>query len=75
MLVRSNNASYDAAMYFSEAMLKKIFYRDKQRGEILVFYLGEPFKKRNYPQTLKIEHSRTNDHITLNFRALRIAAR
>lgn len=72
ILVRANNPSYEAAMYFSNASLQKIFYRDKVRGEILVFYLGNFFKKRAYPQTLKIEHSRTNDHLTLAFRGLRV---
>ena len=72
ILVRANNPSYEAAMYFNKASLQKIFYRDKVRGEILVFYLGNFFKKRAYPQTLKIEHSRTNDHLTLAFRGLRV---
>lgn len=72
VLVRANNDSYEAAMYFKETALRKIFYRDKVRGEILVFYLGDFFKKRTYPQNLKIEHSQTNDHIALTFRALRV---
>ena len=72
ILVRTNNTSYEAAMYFQNAALQKIFYRDKLRGEILVFHMGNFFKKRTYPQTLKIEHSRTNDYLTLSFRGLRV---
>lgn len=72
VLVRAATDSYESAMYFHDATLRKIFYRDKVRGEILVFYLGDSFKKRAYPQTLKIEHSRTNDHLTLSFRGLRV---
>lgn len=72
ILVKSSNSSYEAAMYFQDAALKKIFYRDKLRGEILVFHMANFFKKRNYPQVLKIEHSRTNDHLTLSFRGLRV---
>lgn len=73
ILVKTSNSSYEAAMYFQDASLKKIFYRDKVRGEILVFHLANFFKKRTYPQVLKIEHSRTNDHLTLSFRSLRVA--
>lgn len=72
VLVRSDNDSFEAAMYFSESRLKKIFYRDKLKGEILVFYLGSFFKKRAYPQTLKIEHSRSNDFLTLEFKGLNV---
>ncbi len=72
VMVRANNTSYEAAMYFQNAALQKIFYRDKLRGEILVFHMGNFFKKRTYPQTLKIEHSRTNDYLTLAFRGLRV---
>jgi hypothetical protein len=71
-LVRSDNVSFEAAMYFTDDKLTKIFYRDKQRGEILVFHLGAFFKDRNFPRTLKIEHSRTNDHLTLSFKGLRV---
>jgi hypothetical protein len=72
ILVRSYNNSFEAAMYFAEARLKKIFYRDKVKGEILIFHLGTPFKNRSYPQTLKIEHSRMNDYLALTFRGLRV---
>lgn len=72
VLVRSDNDSFEAAMYFGEARLKKIFYRDKMKGEILVFYLGSFFKNRAYPQTLKIEHSRSNDFLTLEFKGLKV---
>gem|GEM_PF-1707268 len=72
VLVKAGNSSYEAAMYFQDAALKKIFYRDKVRGEILVFHLANFFKKRAYPQVLKIEHSRTNDQLTLSFRGLRV---
>lgn len=72
ILVRSDNDSFEAAMYFNEARLKKIFYRDKLKGEILVFYLGNFFKKRIYPQTLKIEHSRSNDFLTMEFKGLNV---
>jgi len=72
VLVRSDNNSFEAAMYFGDLKLKKIFYRDKLRGEILVFHLGAPFKSRTYPQTLKIEHSRANDYLTLIFKGLRV---
>jgi len=72
VLVRSNNDSFEAAMYFSGTQLVKIFYRDKIRGEILIFHIGAFFKKGNYPQTLKIEHSRANDYLTLAFKGLRV---
>ena len=39
-LARVNNNAFEAALYFNEARLRKIFYRDKLRGEILVFELG-----------------------------------
>lgn len=70
--VRSLNDSYEAAMYFNENKLRKIFYRDKLRGEILVFQLGSYFKNRAYPQNLRIEHSRTNDHLALQFKNLQV---
>ena len=72
ILVKTSNDSYEAAMYFQGSSLRKIFYRDKLRGEILVFHLANFFNKRAYPQILKIEHSRTNDHLTLSFRGLRV---
>ncbi len=72
VLVRSDNNSFEAAMYFTDLKLTKIFYRDKLRGEILIFHLAKPFKNRQYPQTLKIEHSRANDFLTLNFKGLRV---
>jgi len=71
--VRSVNDSYEAALYFNENRLRKIFYRDKLRGEILVFQLGTLFKNRAYPQSMRIEHSRTNDYLTLNFKNLQVS--
>jgi hypothetical protein len=70
--VRSLNDSYEAALYFNDNRLRKIFYRDKLRGEILIFQLGTLFKARAYPQSMRIEHSRTNDYLTLNFKNLRV---
>jgi len=70
--VRSLNDSYEAALYFNDNRLRKIFYRDKLRGEILIFQLGTLFKTRAYPQSMRIEHSRTNDYLTLNFKNLRV---
>ncbi|MBV6493182.1 MAG: hypothetical protein LDLANPLL_01197 [Turneriella sp.] len=72
ILVRTDNDSFEAALYFKEAALKKIFYRDKSKGEILVFQLGNPFKVRLYPQSLRIEHTSQNDSITLLFKNLRV---
>ena len=72
VLVRSDNNSFEAAMYFNENKLKKIFYRDKIKGEILIFHLANFFKNRTYPQVLKIEHSRANDYLTLAFKGLRV---
>ncbi len=70
--VRATNDSYEAALYFNENKLRKIFYRDKLRGEILVFQIGTLFKTRAYPQKLRIEHSRSNDYLTLDFKGLRV---
>jgi hypothetical protein len=70
--VRSSNDSYEAALYFNDNRLRKIFYRDKMRGEILVFQIGALFKNRAYPQKMRIEHSRSNDYLTLDFKGLRV---
>lgn len=70
--VRATTDSYEAALYFNENKLRKIFYRDKLRGEILVFQIGKLFKIRAYPQTMRIEHSRSNDYLTLDFKGLRV---
>lgn len=71
-LVRADNSSFEAALYFAEFKLKKIFYRDKETGDILIFQMLQLFKARNYPQVLRIEHSRTNDNLTLTFRDLKV---
>lgn len=70
--VRTANNAFEAALYFNEAKLRKIFYRDKLKGEILVFELGKFFKNRVYPQVLRIDHSRSNDYLLLNFKGLRV---
>lgn len=71
-LARVNNNAFEAALYFNEAKLKKIFYRDKLRGEILVFELASFFKNRTYPQKMRIEHLRSNDYLQLDFKGLRV---
>ncbi|MFZ5627923.1 MAG: hypothetical protein ACOY5B_02260 [Spirochaetota bacterium] len=71
-LARVNNNAFEAALYFNEAKLRKIYYRDKLRGEILVFEMKTFFKNRTYPQKMRIEHSRSNDYLQLDFRGLRI---
>ncbi|HNJ67534.1 MAG TPA: hypothetical protein PKW28_16690, partial [Turneriella sp.] len=71
-LARVNDGAFEAALYFNEAKLRKIFYRDKQRGEILVFEMSAFFKNRTYPQKMRIEHSRSNDYLLLDFKGLRV---
>ncbi len=71
-LARVNNNSFEAALYFNEAKLRKIYYRDKLRGEILVFEMSTFFKNRAYPLKLRIEHSRSNDYLLLEFKGLRV---
>jgi hypothetical protein len=71
-LARVNTNAFEAALYFNEAKLRKIYYRDKLRGEILVFEMSAFFKNRTYPQKMRIEHSRSNDYLELSFRGLRI---
>lgn len=72
ILVRSRTDNFEAALYFSGGVLTKLFYRDKTRGEILVFNLASPFKERNYPKTLSIELTRSTDFLKLNFKGLRV---
>ena len=71
-LARVNNNAFEAALYFYEAKLRKIFYRDKLRGEILVFEMVSFFRNRTYPQKMRIEHSRSNDYLQLDFKNLRV---
>jgi len=72
VLVRSDNSAFEAALYFKDARLQKIFYRGKVKGEIIVFYIGAPFKDRTYPRAIKIELARSNDYLALSFKGLRI---
>lgn len=72
VLVRSDNNAFEAALYFKDARLQKIFYRDKTQGEIIIFHIGAPFNDRAYPRAIKIELARSNDYLALNFKALRI---
>lgn len=72
ILSRIADDSFEAALYFYEAKLHKIFYRDKMRGEILIFELANFFKERVYPRKLRIEHSRQNDFLQLDFKNLRV---
>jgi len=72
VMVRTENFSFEAAMYFAENILKKIFYRDKTSGDILVFQMMQLFPARNYPKVLRIEHTRAEDNLTLQFRNLSI---
>jgi hypothetical protein len=71
-LARVNNNAFEAALYFSEAKLRKIYYRDKLRSEILIFEMYAFFKNRTYPQKMRIEHSRSNDYLELSFKNLRV---
>lgn len=71
-LARVTNSAFEAALYFTDAKLRKIYYRDKLRGEILVFELGTFFRNRTYPQRMRIEHSRSNDFLQLDFKGLRV---
>lgn len=73
ILSRFADDSFEAALYFNEEKLRKIFYRDKIRGEILIFELGNFFAERAYPRKLRIEHSRGNDFLQLDFKNLRVS--
>lgn len=72
-LARVQDSAFEAALYFNDAKLRKIFYRDKLRGEILVFEMSNFYKNRTYPQRLRIEHSRSNDYLQLEFKGLRVS--
>lgn len=73
ILSRVADDSFEAALYFNEEKLRKIFYRNKVRGEILIFELGNFFAERAYPRKLRIEHSRGNDFLQLDFKNLRVS--
>lgn len=71
-LARLDNGAFEAALYFHDAKLRKLFYRDKMRAEILIFEMTAFFRERVYPQKMRIEHSRSNDYLQLDFRSLRV---